>query len=233
MTLVRELSLSMADQLGGPAPSTATINDKSRRANNSVAMTAITWSQLPTGLWVPNFDVATTSGINVGTDRSLDIRYALTLAAWIKSPSLATDRGIITKDDTVGNSRAYYLRFAGHTLNFAIHKSDAASTSITASTGGNVWDRDIFVFVVATYLFVTDGTSRLRLYINGFLSNSSNAGVGPIQSCTTATWIGRRVIAGAENYYTGQISKWRIWERVFSQAEVATMFGAERRFYGV
>lgn len=79
MSLTRGLVLDVANQLGGAMPSVVTLHDFSRFGNHGT-MTNVTWIQLPTGLWVMEFDG--TADVNCGNDASLEIAGDITIELW-------------------------------------------------------------------------------------------------------------------------------------------------------
>ena len=54
-------------------PGVVTLIDQSRYRNNGTFVNAPTWTKLPSGLWVLNFDSAALQYINCGNDVSLNV----------------------------------------------------------------------------------------------------------------------------------------------------------------
>lgn len=104
------LVLDVINQRGGPSPSTVTLYDRSRFANNGTfpgAGADPSWAQLPTGLWYLNFD-----GINdyiaLGNPGSLNLTGQGTLEACVNFGAFA---GAAFYGIILGRTQADYYHY--------------------------------------------------------------------------------------------------------------------------
>ena len=171
-----------------------------------------------------NFD-GTADYVNVTDDNSLDVTTGLTLSAWIKTTwnSIGTKQ-IITKDTNGTNTRSFGLLIGvgAGLVSAAIFKTGNSETRLDAATG-NIANGN-WHFVAATYRFVTDGTSVLRIYVDGIQVAVTSLAKGPILVTTTPVNIGRRPYAANENYFPGSIDNARIYNRQLSDKEVKELY---------
>ena len=97
------------------------------------------------------------------------------------------------------------------------------NTTSTAVSGTTVLANSTWYHICATYLYVADGTSELRLYVNGSQEALSTSAVGPLNQQTTNTEIGRRVYSGFQFPHNGNIAEVAIYNRTLTAAEVASL----------
>jgi len=163
--------------------------------------------------------------VDCGNDSTLDITNSLTISAWVKLDTTVGNRLIVGKDDNTGG-RAYDLYFLNSTeFGIEVHKTDTSSTRL--DSGGLHPTTGQWCHVVGTYEYVADGTSIMKLYVNGTPDKNLSNAVGPIQATTAELNIGRRSFSGAEAYFNGTIDDVRIYNRALSAGEVRQLYGGE------
>lgn len=202
------------------SPDVAITYDLSRYKNNG-ANTNITYIQLPSGLWVPEFDG--TSLIDCGTDVSI-YQDRLTLEAWVRHTTLTAGQyyGILFEDDTI--RRNFGLAYWGTTnlYRFFIfdgggeHYVDADTVPIV-----NEW-----YHLVATY----DG-ANLNIYRNGLVDSAPTAHVGAIDSDPNELYIGSRNDGVLR--MIGNIARARYLSYVLTAGQVLQRYENTKHWFGV
>jgi hypothetical protein len=131
---------------------------------------------------------------------------------------------IMKWDASAANRRACYLSFSNAgAVSWVVHKTDASST--TVATGAFALTLRARHHIVGTYDYVADGTSVMRLYIDGVeAATASTTAVGPMQVASATPWtFGSSNDAGNRFWQQGLIGQAAITEKVLSAATIATM----------
>lgn len=159
--------------------------------------------------------------ITVTDDATLDITNDLSLTAWIKTTSTATD-GVLTKYPTNAN-KSYYLGLRSSGQLYCVISSDGNTTNAKAyyTTSATVND-DAWHFICATF---TSGT--LKLYIDGTEITSVTKLIdGTCNSIYSGT---ADVEIGTANslYYVGKVDNAAIWDTtVLSSLDISTLYNS-------
>ncbi len=209
--------------LGSTAPPSV-LKDRSRFKNDGT-FTNVTWSQLPSGLWVMGFNGATSVSVH-GSASSLDVYKgdSLTLSGWAYCTggdgAVRIISGAFTSDGTTG--RRYAIGNSSSNT-FLFYQSDG-TTAINLNSNFtpklNVW-----YFLCATY---TSAPYR-GIYVNGILANSSVVALGISPSFGAAIFsIGR---ASSTFYWPGQIALPCIYNYALSADQISRIYEAERRWF--
>ena len=216
--MARGVVLDVARQRGGAEPSTVTLSDHSRFGNNG-AMTNVTWVQLPSGLWVMDFDG--TSRVDCGNDKSLNITTAITIEAWVKGKTAqdGTQRVIVDKselwgflyDHAVPGMRGFYF----------IDSAGGWHLS------GIVISEDVWHHVVGVY-----DNPYIQDYLDGERKVNNNIGGFTIKTGVNHFGIGADVTFGIYRF-DGLISGVRIYSYALTPAAIRSRFTATRRLFGV
>ena len=125
------------------SPNTSYIFDKSRY-NNHGTISGATWTRLPSGLRVLDFD-GVDDEVDCGNGASLAPTTAITVEAWVKPPSQANFRVIAAKVTDTNWNTGYALWLHSDGFRFYIN-SYVNNVAIIAYTADNVWHH-----VVGTY----------------------------------------------------------------------------------
>jgi hypothetical protein len=165
--------------------------------------------------------------ISCGNAAALNPQSNMSVACWAYPTSSAvgqTAHMYVTRDGS-SSARCYTLMrqaFTGTANRFycEIFKNNTTGTSLNSTTVGAT---DTWYHICLTYKFVTDGTSELRLYVNGSQEASSTAAVGPINQQTAAVEIGRRTFSGANYPANARMAEVAIYNRTLSADEVASL----------
>jgi len=149
-----------------------------------------------------------------------------TITAWVRLDSLTDRKPIVSKQggDISGNKRGFLFTATDSEPkpSMEVFKDESSSTVLLANTGlsTNTW-----YHLAVTYDYVTDGTSRIRLYIDGDLDASANNAVGPVQGNPQDLDIGRYYYnSGYSRYMDGYIDDLRIYSRALSATEIAEIY---------
>jgi hypothetical protein len=145
--------------------------------------------------------------VDVPTDPAFNLRYELTIEAWINPDTLSTTHQNSIVDH--GNSYWFYIS-TGQKLSFLRFKNGAytaISTDATILTG--TWTH-----VVATYN--SSASDQVKLYINGHLSKTGSLN-GPIDSVTSPILIGDR---GDLHHFDGTIDEVAIYNKPLTPQKI-------------
>lgn len=161
--------------------------------------------------------------VSVADDDSLDFVNNWTLSVWFRTTRVS-QKMIISKDTNGSNTRSWGIAVSVSSLQFIsmfMFKTGDVETFIEGSTEfvDGEWH-----CVVGTYKFVTDGTSEMRVYVDGVLDVSTDLAVGPTQVTTTAVEIGRRGFAGFEDPFHGELGEAAAWNKTLSLSEAKALF---------
>lgn len=161
-----------------------------------------------------------------------------TLSGWINVDNLNVRQPLLSKQGSgAGNDRGFvFMMEDNNELKIELFKNNNSATrtevysSTTLST--NTW-----YYMVATYEYVTDGTSICKVYLNGVEEGSTTTALGPIFTNSRDVEIGRYYWNGSTNYWMdGEIDEVRISNSVRSAAWVATEYenqNSPSTFYSV
>jgi len=159
---------------------------------------------------------------------SLAITGDLTIEAWVKADAFVDGKlqCIVTKDQ-VDKQRAYELHTSWDsptqkTFYFYIFKSVSVSTAVATYTrlSTGTW-----YYVVAVYDYISDGNSKMRVYLNGVQDVGENPNaVGPMPNTTSPLQIGKRPWPGDPGVWDGLIDEVRVSASVRSAAYILTTY---------
>lgn len=103
---------------------------------------------------------------------------------------------------------------------FEVWKNGTSSTTVTGDTAvtTNTWQHH-----AVTYEYVADGTSKIRLYLNGVLVGSTDTAVGPPSGNFNPFRIGGHDNGTVVRYLTGRLDDLRLYDHALTLAEVETL----------
>ncbi len=184
-------------------------NDASGNTNTGTLLNAF-WSSSGKNGKAILFN-GTSSRIDVNDCNSLDLTTNITLEAWVKPTTLPTGfRTILHKERANGDSYALY---ANHDIN------RPSGEIFTASSYSEVTGTAKVPVTTWTHLATTYDGTKLRLYVNGALKETTNK-TGAIVPSSNPLRIGSSVVWG--EFYNGLIDDIRIYNRTLSRAEIQT-----------
>lgn len=158
-------------------------------------------------------------------------RSPYTLEAWVyptRNPGASNWTGIFDRESNAGSGRdGYNIYFLGSSTTntsftaerFVAGSSFSVSITLNQSISVNNWS-----YIVSTY----DGTT-LSLYRNGSLVGTPTTTTGNITNTSKALTIGVR----GGNYFAGNISNAKIYNRALTASEIQQNFNAIRSRFGI
>ena len=180
-----------------------------------------------------NFDYTQSENVTFSNTSSLQFlnRLPYTLEAWVyptRNPGVNNWTGIFDRESNPGSGRdGYNLYFLGSattdtfftTERFVAGTNSSTSVTLNQSVSVNAWQH-----IVATY----DGTT-LTLYRNG-----SSVGT-PVTTTENITNTSKSLTLGVRGgqYFGGNISNSKIYNRALTAAEIQQNFNATRSRFGV
>jgi len=151
--------------------------------------------------------------VEVPDDPSLDITNAITIEAWVKPKiSDSTLRPVVSKYQSSGNQRSWWLGCYSGSWRFYISQDGLNFKYVKASLSLNTWQHITAIFNPAT-------GNDLFLYVNSVLKDSEDTDYSHLFSNDISVYIGEYNI-GSGNNFNGTIALVRIYERALSAAEV-------------
>jgi hypothetical protein len=168
-----------------------------------------------------SFDGATSSVTidNGATSPALNFQTQVSMAAWVK-PSAVTggSYGIISKPQGVVGT-GWTLRMENNDPNFGLNNG-IVNCSVHAAS--NPFTPGVWTHVAATY---DSSTSTVQLYVNGTSVPVDNQGCrGLLPVAATPLLIGQEFVnGGLGRGFPGEIDDARVYNRVLSSAEVASL----------
>lgn len=142
----------------------------------------------------------TFDGVNdyISHGAGLDITSAITVEAWVKSPTGSGDEYIAGEDD--GTNRNWYIQRTNTGTSFVIF---IGGTAYTATDTSELPD-DTIAHVVGIY----DG-STVKIYVNNSIGATTASITGSIDADAVNVEVGRK--GDSSNYFTGEILTFRVW----------------------
>ena len=205
---------------GADSPPVATTPDKSRFKNHGTN-TAITYTQLESGLFVPVFDGAT-SLINCGNDASLNT-LGLTYIYWVRpTVSFAAGPVVIGKG---GFGAGWYMQILA-SGQFAPYIKLVAGEITSGECGSTTLAILGLWYCVA---FTYDGTTAI-IYVNG-VAEVSHVEAGVINTNATAMIIGSYFDGTLD--FSGNTLIECVANYAFSPDEISNHFEDKRHWFGV
>jgi len=154
--------------------------------------------------------------VNCGTDPSLNIADAITIAAWVKTPGVSESSFFVVKEigSVVGDYR-WGLYFSGSgTISLYIMNSSGTDKFVVST---NTFDDDEWHYVVGTF----DGR-YLKFYSDGILETTTDW--GSVQTIQTGGTLHLGAWKGYSRYFNGSIDEVAIWDKALAADEIASLY---------
>lgn len=185
--------------------------------------TAITYTRLPNGLYVPTFDGAT-SFITGGTGESLNVGTKdFSLVGWFNCDSaLAGYAMIMTKGTLGGQAYALYVRNDTEQLNFRTDDTTEATINTAAQDyTDDTWHMFVVTRAGAAGEIIVDGVSQITGVVKATdLDNTQDFRIGARSGGTSWPWL-------------GMVALLRLYKYQMTVGKALQLFEAERRLFGV
>lgn len=216
-TLTRGIVFDPRMYRGAATPPSTTLEDKSRYHNNGT-ITAATWVQLTSGLWVLSFN-GTSSDVDLPITNSLvmDGTRSFTVCTWVNSTVLSGKMLTWGSDqlDIYFNGVKYAC-----IANFAGAGLQSASGNTTPVAGR-------WYHLVGRY----DG-AILTLHENGVLQTNSWAGVDAVAVGMAEIHIGNR--RGILDWFSGMVAPLiTVYKIPLTDTDIWNIFQSERSLFGI
>jgi hypothetical protein len=148
------------------------------------------------------------------------------VAAWIKLNTLNKRHPLVQKQGNGQRGFNFTVESNNH-LAVEFYKGQESSDESELSDPGAL-QAGHWYHIVVTYDFVTDGTSRARLYRDGVLVAGNDNCVGPVTGNTVDLNFGRYFWSDAFQWYMdGMLDEVRIYERTLSSEGVVALYNSE------
>jgi len=151
-----------------------------------------------------------------------------TLSAWIKLDTSGNRHPIITKQGDWDNQMDRGFLFGvneTNTLEFQVFRGDVDPADRSEIFSTQSLSTDKWHYAVATYQYISDGHSQMRLFLNGMQNGSKDDAYGPPIENTRDFFIGRYYWGDSyQKYFKGDIDEVRISNTVRSQSWIKTSY---------
>ena len=206
--------------LGAAAPA-ASLPDMSRYGNDGVFTNAPTWTQLPSGLWYPDFNGAA-NVVTITHDSSLTFNGDFSILLWVNFLGAPAEY-LISKGVGINTVQSYsLLTTAGPLVNFQM--GDLAMTGLylqhTSDDTISGW----------THIGVSLLGTASTMLLNGVIQTGA-AAAGVRTTNTDNLLIGVRGDGFGE--WTGGATLVRLFNYPLSTDQINAIFAAERTLFGV
>jgi len=212
----------------GTVPPPTGIPDVSRYHNDladGAGAAEPTWEQLPSGLWVKDFDGNDVAFVNVATWRPGDFQG--TMAAWFKTAQANTN-GIVCSADAADNTR--YLHLITNTGRFGVSQrnNDAADgvVATTATASDNAWHFGVVTSDGTAYAIYFDGGIEAPVVVSG--ANTGDWFADTLLRDNISFGSLYRLVPV---YFTGKATLQRVWNYPLNADQVNAMFASERHWF--
>jgi len=214
----RVLEQKMFKQTATPANS---LIDRSRFANNGV-FSNVTWVQLPTGVWVMNFN-GVDSYVEIPDSPTMRMTQGGSILAWVYARTLGEIGAVINKSNGQGAVDGYYLGVDTNNIMLVRINNGVYLTSAPNSLPFSTWK-------LAAVTFSPTGRKIIVNGVDVTASGGSETALPP--NIAGNVRIGNR--AGAtDRTFDGYIGGVRLLSKVLTVQEVARIYNSERWMYGV
>ncbi len=198
------------------APDTVTMRNLTRCGSAiDGVMANMTWVQLPSGLYVMNFNGAT-GYVAVPANACMNMIPALSLEAWVLATTPAGNRPFLSK---------YYQATPG-LLDFSLDTQGGSWRATSANATGIVTSLAAITASIWYHLVLTYTAAALTFYVNGALQGA-DATPGVINGGNFPFWIGLYNFS----YFAGQMSGIRVYNYALSAGQALVHFDGERHWY--
>lgn len=163
--------------------------------------------------------------VSVTDHSSLYFGDELSIVAWTYPDGFGVSEAqVVAKDKNGTGTREFNLRFVNSGRPY-FHFFKATDSETTVSSIGTACTTGAACHIAATYDYVTDGTSKVRIYSQGVrVDTSSDNMAGPIQNTTSPLTIGRRDYSGFESYFDGNIDDVGLFSEVLTATEINQVY---------
>lgn len=148
---------------------------------------------------------------------------SLTIASWVYLNAIQERSPILTKEAI--NNRGFEFGIKNGYLAVQISKNETDVSRLENS--GTLLHPEMWYHVAMTYEFVTDGSSVIRVYLNGEEDFSMNHTVGPLKINTAPLRLGAYIWNSSfQRFFNGMIDEVYVYSKVLSQTEIYSLMNS-------
>jgi hypothetical protein len=142
---------------------------------------------------------------------------SFTIAAWIRLSAIEDRSPVITKE--YKDKRGFEFAVKNGRLAVQIFKNETTGTSVSET--GTLLETDRWYHVAMSYSFVTDGTSVIRLYLDGQEDHSVNTSVGPQKTNNAPVRVGAYEWSDTyKRFFNGMIDEVYVFNKTLSAEDL-------------
>jgi hypothetical protein len=196
----------------GSAAPPSILKDQSRYKNDGT-FTNVTWSQLPSGLWVMNFNGATSKVTITNSDSNRKLTTKLSVVIW----ALISAAG----------RQVFLYKAQGALIQYGLEVSTGWRSELPASwtTAGAVSSLGRWRFFCGTF-DSSLGSDNAKIFVNATQTGQATSAVAltsTTYNITLGEWAGF--------YLTGSLALPRIFNYALSADQISRIYEAERRWF--
>lgn len=148
---------------------------------------------------------------------------SFSITAWIRLNEIEDRSPIITKE--YKDKRGYEFAVKNGKLAVQIYKNETTGTSVSES--GTLLEKDRWYHVAMTYSFVTDGTSIIRLYLDGQEAHSVSTSVGPQKANNAPVRVGAYIWSDTyKRFFNGMIDELYVFRKTLSADDIQLLMNS-------
>ncbi|MBN1516049.1 VCBS repeat-containing protein [Candidatus Sumerlaeota bacterium] len=147
-----------------------------------------------------------------------------TLCAWIKRGSSGSRHPVVSKQGDLGSAaRGFVFEITdADYLKIELFNGDDSDLNRTDVFSSQQIPTGIWTHVAVTYEYISDGASKVRLYINGVNDGASDMAHGPLQQNSRAFEAGRYYWSNSYSaFWHGEIDDVRVYNVALTATEIA------------
>ena len=146
-----------------------------------------------------------------------------TFAAWIKPTALSTIRSIFEKAVVGygGEVDCWLILQSDGTLQWTVNTNDGGTGNFSIANGIHPVPVNQWTHLSAV---IDQSQNQIRLYMNGILEASASMGGRNARNMNRPLRIGKRIGNQANNFFSGTIDEFRIYNRALSPADISELF---------
>jgi hypothetical protein len=148
---------------------------------------------------------------------------SFSVASWIRLNAIEDRSPIITKE--YKDKRGFEFAIKNGRLAVQIFKNETTGTSVSES--GTLLETDRWYHVAMTYSFVADGTSVIRLYLDGQEDHSVSTSVGPQKTNNAPVRVGAYIWSDTyKRFFNGMIDEMYVYRKTLSPEDITILMNS-------
>ena len=132
----------------------------------------------------------------------------ITVACWLRTTNVSASQFVFNFYQST--SEAFGLKILSQKIQINNDVDDASANIYATTIFNDTWYRVVVVI----------DSLQLKLYINGILVGSGSSTADGLDSFTSNLYIGNRKGSDGDNYFTGLMSDFQIWDTAWTADDV-------------